>query len=382
MYSGIPAQQINSAFFTKSATSEGREKMGQMAGTYVRDRLREVSFVRKIQPFENITKAEAQRSTNHDTLVVIKDIEPNSRASAMTLRGSGKAMYVRGSRYEIPFWSVGSAIYEKLEEELYAYEMPITKIIEDNTVKEIQAIEDREGLRHYESAVQAVQEGISGVSGNLLSGSLNGFNSSNIRAGLVDSISIAKGELALQRTTDDFVALAPQRGDLITLINLLDGRHRRCERILMTEVDWNHLCRWTVDDFGDRLESETVVDGYKYSTLFGRKIIRTIKNEILRVGNMYAFTTPDFLGHAYILQDTKFYIEKRRNLISWQSWEIIAIGIGNIASIAKLELYSGSVTTGATDTGFAAKLPLSEDDLALVYNRADDGLTFPRASSF
>jgi hypothetical protein len=111
------------------------------------------------------------------------------------------------------------------------------------------------------------------------------------------------------------------------------------------------------------MQSETLVDGYKYNVLLGRKMIRTIKTDILRIGNVYCFTAPEFLGKNYILNNTKFYIDKVANLITWQSWMDIAIAIINVASIVKLELYSGSVTPGATDTGFAAKLPWTKTSL-------------------
>jgi hypothetical protein len=116
--------------------------------------------------------------------------------------------------------------------------------------------------------------------------------------------------------------------------------------------------------------------------VLGRKMIRTIKTDILRIGNVYCFTAPEFLGKNYILNNTKFYIDKVANLITWQSWMDIAIAVINVASIVKLELYPGSVTPTATDTGFAAKLPLDEDQLGAVNNRVDSGLKFPDVSQF
>jgi hypothetical protein len=133
---------------------------------------------------------------------------------------------------------------------------------------------------------------------------------------------------------------------------------------------------------GDKMQSETMVDGYKYNILLGRKLIRTIKTDILRTGNVYCFTAPEFMGKSYILNNTKFYIDKVANLITWQSWMDVGLGIGNIASIVKLELYGGSVTPGATDTGYAAKLPVDEDQLGAVNNRVDQGLKFPDVSQF
>lgn len=380
------AQQFNELFFIKAGSAEGREKLSEYGGSYIRDVLREVSYARKILPFQPVTKRDCQRSVTHDTLVKIRDIEPRSRAMALTFRGRPTANYIRAPRYEIPFFTISSEKFEKTEQELLAYEMPITKVIEDNSVKDIQEIEDREFQRHIESAVQATQEGFNGVSGNRNSGSLLGFNSTNLRAYApgtagVESLTITKGEGAFARTTDDFVVQPIQRGDFVDMMNLLDGARLRLERILVEEPTWNDICRWTIDDFGDKIQSETAVDGYKYSQVLGRKVIRTIKTNILRRGNVYGFTAPEFMGDAYILNETKFYIDKIANLLTWQCWEDIGMGIGNIRSIVKLELYSGSVTPGATDLGFEAKLPESED-IYLINNRADEGLTFPQVSSF
>jgi hypothetical protein len=110
--------------------------------------------------------------------------------------------------------------------------------------------------------------------------------------------------------------------------------------------------------------------------------VRTIKTDILRPGNVYLFTAPQFFGKFYILNNTKFYIDKIANVITWQSWEDIAIGIVNIASCRKLELYRGSVRPGATDAGFAVKLPSAEEDLGAENNRVDAGLHFPNVQIF
>lgn len=376
------ASQFNELFFTRADSSAGREKLAEYGGSYIRDRLREVSYARKILPFDPVTKRDCQRSVNHDTLVKIRDIEPNSRAMALTFRGQPRARYIRGSRYEIPFFTISSEKFEKTEQELLAYEMPITKVIEDNSIKDMHEIEDREFTIHIESACQATQEGVNNASGNRLSGALLGFNSTNLRAGDVESLTITKGEGAFARTSDDFAVQPIQRNDLIDLFNLLDGSLLRLERVLMTEPDWNDLCRLTLDDFGDKLQSEVMVEGYKYNQVLGRKVVRTIKTNILRRGNIYGFTAPEFLGDAYILNETKFYIDKIANLITWQCWEDIGMGLGNIRGVVKLELYSGSVTPGATDPGFASKLPVSEEGLEFTNNRADDGLTFPQVSQF
>ena len=106
---------------------------------------------------EPVTRTDCQRSVDHDTLVKIVDIEPKSKAMAMTFRGQPTARFIRAPRFEIPFFTISSEKFEKTEQELLAYEMPITKIIEENSVKDIQSIEDRQFLVYVEAAVQGLQ---------------------------------------------------------------------------------------------------------------------------------------------------------------------------------------------------------------------------------
>lgn len=371
--SAVPARVLNDLFSARLDTAEGKEKVAQMGSVYIRDRLREVCFVDKIIPPEPVTRADCQRSVNHDTLVKIVDIEPQSRAMTLTFRGQPTARFIRAPRAEVPFYTISSEKFEKTEQELLAYEMPITKIIEDNSVKDMQEIKDREFLRHVESAVQAIQTEANG-------GSATALHASTYST--VTKKSIIKGIGAQGASADDFNIYPILRPDLVNLFKLLDGNRLRAERFVMTEPDYDDILAWTLNDMGDKMQSETMVDGYKYNVLLGRKLIRTIKTDILRTGNIYCFTAPEFLGKNYILNNTKFYIDKVANLITWQSWMDLAIAILNVASVVKLELYSGSVTPTATDTGYAAKLPLDEDQLGAVNNRVDSGLKYPDVSQF
>ncbi len=370
----VPARVMNDTFVQNLETSEGKEKNAQIGSVYIRDRLREVCFIDKIIPPDPVTRADCQRSVNHDTLVKIVDVEPQSRAMTLTFRGQPTARLIRAPRAEVPFFTVSSEKFEKTEQELLAYEMPITKVIEDNSVKDLQEIKDREALRHFESAVQALQ-----VEANTVATALN---VTNVNTAAVVQSSVIKGQAALTRNVNDFLVQPILRPDLVNLFKLLDTNRLRSERFLITEGDYDDILSWTLQDMGDKMQSETMVDGYKYNVLLGRKLIRTIKTDILRSGNVYVFTEPEFLGKSYILNNTKFYIDKVANLITWQSWMDIGMAIINVASIRKLELYGGSVTPGATDTGFAGKLPVAEDQLGAVNNRVDSGLKFPNVSQF
>jgi len=367
---------LNDMFNTRLGTAEGKEKLAEYGGSYVRDRLREVSYARKVVPPQQVTRTDCQRSVNHDTLIKIIDIEPQSRAMTMSFRGNPSARLIRGERAEVAFFTISSEVFQKTEQELLSYEMPITKIIEENVVKDIQEIEDREFTSHIEAACQALQTEANG-------GSVTTLNYTALAGGTPPAeFSIRKGELARTAGVDDATVRPLQRIDIVNGYKLIDGNRLRAELTLLTEVDFDDILAWTVEDNGDKIQSETTVEGYKYNKLLGRAYIRTIKTDILRPGNVYFFTKPEYFARFYVLNNTKFYIDKIANMITFQAWEDIAMAVINIAAVRKLELYSGDATSNDADTLLTNFIPKSEDDLGAVNNRVDAGLKFPQVSSF
>lgn len=368
----VPARVINELFTQKVASSEGRDKIAEYGGNYIRDRLREVSFARMILPPVHVTRQDCQISVNHDTLIKLEFVEPKSRAMTISFRGQPEANFIRGEKCEVAFFTISSEIFEKTEQELLAYPYPITKVIEENSVKDLQEVEDREYTIHVEAAVQALQQEANG-------GTPTPLDYTHLAAGTVVEFSICKGELARTAGVDDATVRPLQRPDLVRLFKLLDTNRLKSERLLMTEPDWDDLLGWTVEDWGDRLQSETAVEGYKYNVLMGRSYIRTIKTDILRPGNIYIFTRPEFFGRFYVLNSTKFYIDKVANRISWQAWEDVGMAVINIAAVRKLELYSADANPITNTQNLLSNfIPVDEDQLGAVNNRVAEGLLFPQ----
>ena len=357
---------LNQIFSAHLDSPEGKEKLAQVAQAYVRDKLRENSFARKILPPAVVTKADLQVSVNHDTMVFIDEIEPNSKAMSMTFRGQPSARFIEGQRYEIPLHTVSSERFEKTEQELLAYRMPITKIIEDNAVKDIQEIEDHRFVTHCRAAVT--------------------------QTGLKVTGEQATADVAANGSGTNFEGVL-QRGDLVQLFKTLDGTRRKCAKVLMNEINWDDCLTWTIEDFGDTVQGKVAVDGYTYDRIMGRMIVRTVKTDILKQGDVYGFTAPEFLGKFLVLNNTKFYIDKIANLIMFQAYEDIGIGLGNISSVAKLVLYNRSsdktmiaedavggaevIDQAAGNTGASISSNTSG-----VFNEAGAGNTFPAVDQF
>ena len=383
--SEVSAELLNSGFIER-LEKEGSTKTAAQSLNYIKDRLREASFADMIIPNDRVVRGDLQRSTEHDTLVKIVDIEPGSRAMPLTFRGQPEATYVNGKRYAIAFFTISSQRFEIVEQELMAYEMPVTRIIEENSLKDMVELKDREFLSHVNSCIESMQE-----EGN---GGAVAFTSANVNSGAVIGVSKVKGSLALAASTTDFTSYAIQKPDITKLKKLLkrqivDGsgtvvRQGRLKPavMLITESDSDDMDSWTIEDVGNDIAGETTKEGYTYNKAVGLRMIRTIKNDILREGNVYVFTAPEFFGRNYTLNDVKFYIDKIANRIFWQAWMDVGMGFGNIAAVVKLELYSGSVTTGAETSGYEQAIPVEIEQLGGVNNKAEDGLTFPRINLY
>jgi hypothetical protein len=387
------AEMVNSLFVEKLGTEEGRSKIAAYGGGVIRDHLRETSFARKVLPPQPVTPAECQVSTEHDGLVKIEELEPESRAMVVDFRGSARARYIRAPRVAVSFFTIESEHFEKTEQELLAYKMPITKMIEEQSANDIQEIEDRQFLLYAEGGIQQMQA--AATKATRADGNNHAFASSTVNSGAVaigpdQNASVMKGQLALAANADDFVVRPITRPDFVNFFKMLSGPQRRLrmELVLLTEPDYDDILQWTIEDMGDRIQSETVIDGYKYNTVLGRRFIRTIKTDILRRGNIYGFTTPEFLGCFYILNNTKFYVDKVGNKITFWSWEDIGMAFLNLNSVVKMELYSGSVTPNDSAIGWtrasgaAIRLPSDEEDLGKARNPADDGFQSPLVTQF
>ncbi len=292
----IDAATFNNQFIEQLDTIEG-EKRAQAYGTaFVRSKIRELGFFRKILPPETITRAECTRAVDHDTLVVIVDIEHDSTALACNFAGNPNDRYIQGKRYAIPFYKVASDKFVKNETELMAYNYPVTKVIEENSVKDIQATEDSVFLNHVEIAITKTGK----------------------RLTLPETI------VTRHEVKDGF--------------KMIDAEKNTAALCLMTTVDHDDYMVQPATEIGSQAASEVFVNGYKYNTILGRRLVLTNKTDLVNPGELYFFSDPAYLGNSFLLQDMKFWIKKEMDVIEFMSWELIGMGIGNIKNCAKVEL--------------------------------------------
>ena len=296
MFENMDTTTFNNLFIERLESPDGLQKTSAAGSAFVRAVMREVAFSRRILPPESVTRADCQRHVKHDTLVKIVDIEPDSKAFAVNFRGEAEDKYIQGKRYALPFFKIESQKFQKQEAELLAYDYPITKVIEENSIKDLQTVEDEKFIEYSDSAI-------------------------NITGKKIISVDTAV-----------------DRKNLVSLFKMIDYDRLSVGVVLMNNVDFDD---WLVQDataVGSSLATEMTVNGYKYDTIMKRKLVVTNKSDIIAPGEIWAYTEPQYLGNFFILNDTKFWIKKEADMVIWKTWEYIAEGFGNIRSVAKLEL--------------------------------------------
>lgn len=297
---------VNELFIQKLNDEHEKTALEASTSAFIRTKLREIGFARKVINPLYVTKADLQRSLLHEHLTKIVDIEPESAAMQINLRGTPDVRYVEGKRFEITFGLVSSEEFQKTEEELLSYEMPITEVIERNSIKDIQKIEDKIFMKAINAAITS-------------SGKSTTHTAS--ASGIIDMSAFVKLINVLEES------------DVSASANPL-----KCDLLLMNQADFNRFAVLPATTIGSNVAGEQYVNGFKYDTILGRKLIVTNKGEtgFVPQGTIYAFAAQEFLGKFYVLEDTKFWVEKKRNLIKWSAYEMIGMGIGNVKAAAKI----------------------------------------------
>lgn len=284
--------------FVEAARAKDTTKLAQAGELYIKLRIREAPFCRKILPPVPVTKEDCQRSVDHDTLTIVKDIAPEAEAVSLTFRGRPNQKYIRGKRFEIGLYKIASPMYTKTEAELLAYEMPITALLEEDIVKMMMKEEDKNFINQCEDIVSRP-------------------------GGKAFNVTTASHKIDKQA--------------LNVLTNALDGDELETACFLMSKTTWNDWATQGNEVF-DIGAWDVARFGYKETTILGRKCFVTLKEDLVPHNVVWAFTEPQYLGYMFTLDDAKFWVNSEAENIFFKGWEYVGLGFGNTRAMAKLTI--------------------------------------------
>lgn len=288
--SGYNTETINVQFLNQSFLDKIDQGLTKEAGVaisaFVRQKLREDGFTRKVLNPITITAAELDRQITEEPTVIVEK-EPDSVAANLPFLGRSEIRYFKTARYPVTFQKIASAEFKKSKFELATYRTDIRTVLQENSVKDLQTQEDANFYGNITTMASA--------NGNSFTIS-GGFTKSNLVAGIKNM-----------------------------LVNKLPVG---C--ILMTQSMYADLLAFPSTEVGSPAASDLFRGQGTLDTFFGYKIITTNKSDILPVNQAIVFAPQEYLGQFYALQDATVFLKVEQDIISFTTYEAVGVGIGNV----------------------------------------------------
>jgi len=281
----INVQFINQSFLDKIDSGMTKEA-GVAMSAFVRQKLREDGFTRKILNPVMITASELDRALTEEPQVIVEK-EPDSVAADLPFLGRPNLRYFTGSRYAVTFRKIQSDEFKKSKFELATYRTDIRTVLQENSVKDLQKQEDQ-GFYDNIVTVATANSNVYNVSG--------GFTVQTLMNGLKN----------------------------------LTAKQLPIGCVLMTHEMYMDLLKQPATQIGSGKASELYAGNGTLDNFYGWKIITTLKNDILPNTRAIAFAPPQYLGQMYILQDAMVFLKTEADMITFMTYEAAGVGIGNV----------------------------------------------------
>lgn len=285
----VNVQFLNQSFLDK--IDQGMTKEASVAmSAFVRQKLREDGFTRKILPFQSITAAELDRQLTEEPTVICEK-EPDSTAATLPFLSRSGMRYWTTPRYPVTFQKIASENFNKSKFELATYRTDIRTVLQENSVKDIQEQEDL------------------------------GFYNNIVAMATAQSNVYTPGALS--------------KATFLTGVKKLIEKRLPVGCILMSQSLYNDMLAFPSTEIGSPAASSLYMGENSLQSPFGYKIITTNKSTASNGGffptnRMIVFTSPQFLGQAYSLQDATVFLKVEADNIQFHSYEAIGVGIGNV----------------------------------------------------
>lgn len=288
----LNAQFLNQSFIDK--ISNGMEKEAGVAmSAFVRQKLREDGFTRKILQPIMVTAAELDRQVTEEPTIIVEK-EPDSVAVDLPFLGRPEPRYFTGVRYPVTFKKIQSAEFKKSKFELATYRTDIRTVLQENSVKDLQKQEDAGFINSILAVAQA--------NGKMYSVS-GGFTIPNLMEGIKY---LAKAQVPVGT-------------------------------ILMTQSMYADLLKQPSTQVGSPAASSLLMGERSLDNFYGFKIVTTNKNDLVPDNRAFFFTAPQYLGQFYLLQDATVYLETKADMVSFTTYAAPGIGLGNINGVVTLD---------------------------------------------
>jgi hypothetical protein len=286
---------------------DGFQKEASEGGTAVlRRRIREAGIARQIITPKPAQDSQLTRFPNHENPVIVRELEPDSKGAVSVPFGAGyDTEFFFSEAYICEFHRIQTPEFIKDINHLRPLKYDLVKWIQDNMLKDIQRTEDFRAWALFDTIV----------------GDLEGTGAANYVQNhrVIGSINRQTYPLTQSYLEDN------------ELNNGVYVMNRKTAKAFLTNFD--------ADDYGDELAGETFRNGMGAlkKNINGIPHVFTIKRGLIPDNVIYIFAEENFLGNFDVLEDVKLYIKKEKDILHMSASETIALTIGNVAGIHRVE---------------------------------------------
>lgn len=289
------ASVFNTAFVDKIMRGPEFVKEAAVSLTsFIRDKIREESFLENIITPQPITADQLDKSVDLDRLRKIVEIEPESEALAISFLGDPPHRYLNQKAAELKFYEIITEKVIKNVFQLKTRDNDVRKIISDNHIKDMADVQDQKFIDACDAAValNAPQQD------RLFNGGLTKIN-------------------------------------FIEATKMLTQQRLENSVCLMNNTTAKEILKWDSTDIGYEPVTKHYKGGLTCGTVMGLELLTTVKREIIPDNVVYFFTQEDFLGKFYTLKDSTVFVKTEGPWIEFYAYKVIAAGIVNTKSVTK-----------------------------------------------
>lgn len=310
-------------------------KVARATSDYIRMKLREEGFLRKILPPTTITGDDLTKQVSTDKPSKVVELEPDSPGAMSIPFGEfPSGTYIHGKRWLVTFSRIATPMFNKDVAELHDYDLDIRQVISDNALKDLQAEEDGKFIQTVNSVLsldsmnpnESLPYGPAGAGVQLWKRG-TGTYPANVVYTSIDDTAVPT-ELLVRET------FVKAKG-----IMLGTDARLRPQTALVNQKTALEFEKWKREDVGGDLAQSILVNGWnnEVSKWFGLNWITTVKDNLVPDGSVYLFAAPEYLGRLYFLEDTTMFVKREGPMLSWYSYEMLGGGIANVAACSRMD---------------------------------------------
>ena len=314
-------------------SDESRTKVSRAASDYIRMKLREEGFLRKILPAQTITGDDLNKQVVTDKPSKIVELEPDSPGAVSIPFGEfPESTYIYGKRWLVTFSRIATPMFNKDVAELHDYDLDIRQVISDNALKDLQSEEDGKFIQACNNLM--VHDGTPVNAGSTIAQLGLGTSTEPLWYDNTEALSRESLIDAKKRMTFTSSRLKPE----MALCNVRTAMHFE---------------GWQREQIGGDASQDLIMNGWEgnYDSWAGLKWVTTIKDDLVGDGTVFFFAAPEYLGRLYFLEDTTMYVKREGPMISFYAYEMLGGGIANTAAVSRTDFaLDGGYGNSATVT--------------------------------